>query len=103
MLRPRPVPVLTDPELEDLRAGRTAFLVLLVVDSLLAVMLIGSAVTHSQSLWQVSIFILALEALFLVAVFMPMLVYRLARKKENFKLAASRSVLWFTEALGLAV
>jgi hypothetical protein len=103
MHRPRPVPLTIDPEEHDLRAGGTALVALLGLNGLLVVLLVVSALGGSVWLWQVPVFILALEGLFFVAVFLPMLLYRVARKKESLKLAASRSLLWFSEALGLAV
>jgi hypothetical protein len=103
MLRPRPIPTIIDPVAQDLESGRQVFIWLLGVNILLAFMLTAAAWSGSAWLWQVPVFILALEALFLITVFLPMLLYRLLRKKEHFKLAASRSLLWFSEALGLAV
>jgi hypothetical protein len=103
MLRPRPVPTLVDPDTQDLRSARTACIVLLVVNGVLIALMGISLLTGSTALWQLPVFIIAIEALFFVGVFIPMLAYRFVRKKERLKLAASRSLLWFTETLGLAV
>ena len=94
---------MADPETQDLQSARTACIVLLLVNGVLIALMGISLLTGSTALWQAPVFILAIEALFFVGVFIPMLAYRLFKKKERLKLAASRSLLWFTETLGLAV
>jgi hypothetical protein len=101
--RPRPIPTTVDPDAQDLQSARNALMWLLGVNGLLMVMLTASALTGSAWHWQVPVFLLAVQALFIAAVFLPMLLYRVVRKNEHFRLAAARSFLWFCDALGLAV
>jgi hypothetical protein len=42
------------------------------------------------------------EGIFFVVFFLPLFLFRLVRRKENARLAASRAAYWFIEALGLA-
>lgn len=88
-------------EARDLAFGRKACIVLLGVNMLLAVAfllgLTASAPVASWALW-----IILLEGLFAAVIFVPMLAYRMICKKEPVRLAASRALQSFVDALGIA-
>ncbi|WP_284620804.1 hypothetical protein [Aquabacterium humicola] len=87
--------------MQDLAFGRKASIILLGLNALLiASCLLGPTI----SVWvrTGTIWIMFLEGLFFAVILLPVLAYRLIRRKEHLKLAASRALQSFLDALSLA-
>jgi len=97
-----PTDVLSEREREDLAFGRNALKILFVLNAVLILVLLLSYWAPLQQLQPFLRWIFALEGVFFVVLFFPVFLFRLARRKESPKLAASRAGYWFVEALGLA-
>lgn len=97
-----PTRVLSERELEELAFGRNALKILFALNALLILVLFLSHAAPLRQLQPLPVWIFAVEGFFFVVFFLPVFLFRLARRKESPKLAASRAAYWFVEALGLA-
>ncbi len=89
-------------EAEDLAFGWKALKVLFAMNALLLLVLFLSQAGPLRQLVAFPAWLFAVEGIFFVVFFLPVFLFRLVRRKENARLAASRAAYWFIEALGLA-
>ena len=102
MQRPLPIRSEIDLEAEDLAFGRKAIKILAALNATLLVLILLPAIGVTHALSEVPLWFFLIQFIFLVVVFLPVLAYRLIKRRERLKLAASRALHWFIETLGLA-
>ncbi|MCB8748977.1 hypothetical protein LHU53_18980 [Rhodoferax sp. U2-2l] len=102
MHRPLPIRTEIDLEAEDLAFGQRAITILAAVNAALFLLLLLPATGVAQAASEISLWLFLIQVIFLLLVFLPVLAYRLIKKRERPKLAASRALYWFIETLGLA-
>lgn len=89
-------------EAADLAFGRNALKILSTLNALLLLVFFLSHAAPLRQLQDLPAWLFAVEGIFFVVLFLPVFLFRLVRRNESPKLAASRAVYWFVEALGLA-
>ena len=89
-------------EAADLAFGRYAMKLFLAVNSLLLSVLAMTYTDFDASLRDLPLTIFLVESLLLTLVFLPVLVFRIVRKRETLKLAAARAAHWLLDSVGMA-